>query len=130
SNLDGHASQTFHRKCDNKGATIVVGRIANSSRLVGGYNPLDWNGHNVWKKTKNSFLFVLDKNDLKKATVSRVNHNLCNRAIGCSGDHGPLFGGHDLLISNNMTIWEFKTKTYPRLINTNSLSVSDYEVLQ
>ncbi|CAG8765979.1 1406_t:CDS:2, partial [Racocetra fulgida] len=100
SNLDGHTLQAFHRRCNNKGVTIVVGRIANSSHLVG-------------------------------AMLSHVNYNLSDCAIGCDGAHGLSFGeGPDLHISNNKTIWKFKTKTYPLLVNITSLAVSNYEVLQ
>ncbi|RIB09457.1 hypothetical protein C2G38_2146536 [Gigaspora rosea] len=35
--LDGGSSKKFHQKCDNKGATILVAVIQNSSLLVGGY---------------------------------------------------------------------------------------------
>src|SRR5688572_14716308 len=39
---DGNTVATFHAKCDNKGATIVVIKIQDSDQLVGGYNPLFW----------------------------------------------------------------------------------------
>ncbi|CAG8570014.1 32066_t:CDS:2, partial [Racocetra persica] len=131
SNLDGSSSRVFHRKCDKKGATIVVGRISNSNRLVGGYNPLDWSGDNIWKKTANSFLFTLDKNNLNNATISRVNPNNSGCAIGCNVIHGPSFGeGPDLHVSNNSVNWEFKPKSYPKLVSSDSLTVSEYEVFQ
>src|SRR2546421_128626 len=40
---DGFDNRTFHRNCDNKGATIWVAKIQGSTQLIGGYNPLDWN---------------------------------------------------------------------------------------
>ncbi|PKY51485.1 hypothetical protein RhiirA4_468551 [Rhizophagus irregularis] len=46
---------TFDKNFDNKGATIWVAKIRGSSQLIGGYNPLDWNG-NGWKITRDSFL--------------------------------------------------------------------------
>src|SRR6185369_4522436 len=42
---DGDTAASFHEKCDNKGATVVVASIRNSEKIVGGYNPLDWNGN-------------------------------------------------------------------------------------
>ncbi|CAB4379622.1 unnamed protein product [Rhizophagus irregularis] len=39
-----------------KGPTIWIAKIKNSTKLIGGYNPLDWNG-DCWKSTRDSFLF-------------------------------------------------------------------------
>ncbi|CAG8716659.1 28753_t:CDS:2 [Gigaspora margarita] len=54
---DGFKLETFHKQCDGKGSTIVIIELYNNDDLIGGYNPLDWESKNVWKKTKNSFLF-------------------------------------------------------------------------
>ncbi|CAG8849155.1 33252_t:CDS:1, partial [Racocetra persica] len=71
SSRDGLSSYTFHKKCNNKGATIVVAKLANSNMLVGGYNPLDWNGSG-FKNTTDSFLFSLkDLNNLPSAKLKR-----------------------------------------------------------
>src|SRR4051794_33722378 len=45
SSRDGFNSESFHNKCDNKGATIWVARIKDTNQVIGGYNPLDWNGN-------------------------------------------------------------------------------------
>ncbi|RIB00108.1 hypothetical protein C2G38_2235621, partial [Gigaspora rosea] len=117
--LDGGSSKKFH-----------VAVIQNSSLLVGGYNPLDWNG-DTCKQTINSFLFILDYNDITNAIVSRVNRNNSRLAIGCFNSYGPCFGeGPDLYVPNNSNIWKFKAKTYPKLVDQNSLTISDYEVFQ
>ena len=34
---DGNTAAAFHGKCDNRGATIVVAKIASSEQIVGGY---------------------------------------------------------------------------------------------
>ncbi|RIA94895.1 hypothetical protein C1645_758839, partial [Glomus cerebriforme] len=49
SSQDGIDTKSFHRNCDNKGATIWMAKIKNSSQLIGGYNPLDWSGDFIWK---------------------------------------------------------------------------------
>ncbi|CAB4427806.1 unnamed protein product [Rhizophagus irregularis] len=56
SSRDKFDARIFHRNCDNKGATIWIAKIEDSTNLIGGYNPLDWNGDG-WKYTRNSFLF-------------------------------------------------------------------------
>ncbi|GBC43887.2 BTB/POZ protein [Rhizophagus irregularis DAOM 181602=DAOM 197198] len=57
SSQDGVDTLSFHKNCDNKGATIWVAKIKNSTQIIGGYNPLDWNGKAVWKTTTNNFIF-------------------------------------------------------------------------
>src|SRR6266480_6331579 len=49
SSRDGSSPNIFHRNCDNKGATIWVAKVQGSAQLIGGYNPLAWNGNDVWK---------------------------------------------------------------------------------
>ncbi|CAG8853952.1 28070_t:CDS:1, partial [Gigaspora margarita] len=117
--LDGLSSQAFHQKCDNKGATITIAKAKNSDLLIGGYNPLDWNSKNVWRATTDSFIFALDYNDHKNTTVSRINHDKRNHAIGCNEDFGPWFGeGPDLRVPNNSNFrnfWELKPKSYAKI---------------
>src|SRR5204863_98218 len=50
-NKDGFNGASFHKNCDNKGATIWVAKIQGTTQLIGGYNPLDWSGNGVCKKT-------------------------------------------------------------------------------
>src|SRR5581483_10165577 len=70
SNRDGNTAATFHKKCDNKGATIVIAKIRNSKQIIGGYNPLYWDSNRSWKSTEGSFLFSFtDKNNLQSAKV-------------------------------------------------------------
>ncbi len=44
SSRDGFDAASFHRNCDNKGATIWVVKIQGPTQLIGGYNSLDWCG--------------------------------------------------------------------------------------
>jgi hypothetical protein len=48
---DGYTPKAFHAKCDNKGATIIIAKIANSEQVIGGYNPFQWDSSNSWKST-------------------------------------------------------------------------------
>ncbi|CAB4430714.1 unnamed protein product [Rhizophagus irregularis] len=55
SSQDGNDTESFHRNCDNKRATIWIAKIKNSTQLIGGYNPLDWDQSWSWKTTTDSF---------------------------------------------------------------------------
>ncbi|GET01070.1 hypothetical protein GLOIN_2v1740674 [Rhizophagus clarus] len=68
---NGVGAKTFHKNCDSKGATIWVAKIKNSTQLIGGYNPLDWDMVSYWKTVADSSyltlqtqkIFLLQKQD-------------------------------------------------------------------
>ncbi|CAG8764381.1 3745_t:CDS:1, partial [Racocetra fulgida] len=117
SSLDGLSAQVFHQKCDKKGATIVVAKTLNSGGLIGGYNPLDWNGNNVWKQTTDSFLFKLDcVKSRVSAKISRTSEDTSDYAIYCSKDYGPSFGeGPDLRFIDDHYTLKCKAKSYSKI---------------
>jgi hypothetical protein len=140
-NRDGNTAAEFHARCDNKGATIVIAKITNSEKIVGGYNPLDWDSCTCWKTTNTSFIFSFtNRNDLQTA---KVGYNKDNEAssIYCNGVYGPTFGlGHDLSFQYNNTTntVSFNSRYFPKIDIPsnhklgvyNALDVEDYEVFQ
>jgi TLD len=83
---DGNTAAAFHKKCDNKGATIVVIKITNSNQIVGGYNPLDWNGDG-YKSTKDSFIFSFtNKDNLQSTKVCYSDGD--SHSVGCDSFNG------------------------------------------
>jgi hypothetical protein len=128
---DGNTAATFHDKCDNKGATIVVLKIINSERIVGGYNPLFWDKSNSSKSTRDSFMFSFsDKNNLQSANV--VYSKGYAYSIKCFSCCGPIFGCSDLYINYiNSDRWSSNcTNCYPTLSLPSIMNVVDYEVFQ
>ncbi|RIA83792.1 hypothetical protein C1645_742809 [Glomus cerebriforme] len=124
---DGNTPASFHAKCDNKGATIVIVKISNSEQIVGGYNPLFWDLSSSWKSTNDSFIFSFtNKNDVQSAKVGYSNDQ---NSVGCFLNYGPIFGaGHDLRFNG---IWYSQSRSYPNVgIPTGSFNVDDYEVFQ
>ncbi|RHZ88771.1 hypothetical protein Glove_21g331 [Diversispora epigaea] len=124
---DGNSAYTFHQKCDNQGATIVIAKIQNSEQLVGGYAPLDWNSSNSYKNTYDSFLFSMNnKNNISGATIGRVYQNY-HCAIFCHSGYGPTFGaGNDLYCPNSNNNWSRNPSSYNISIPS-SFIVSDWE---
>ena len=91
SSRDGIDPKDFHRNCDNKGATIWVAKIPDSTQLIGGYNPLDWSGGCVWKNTVDSFIFnFTDGKNISTAKLGYVNN--ASYAVCCRNDCGPYMG--------------------------------------
>ncbi|RGB35317.1 hypothetical protein C1646_759488 [Rhizophagus diaphanus] len=127
---DGNSAASFHTKCDNKGASIVVIKISNSKQIVGGYNPLFWDTSESCKSTKDSFIFSFaDKNNLKSANL--VYSKGDPYSIQCYKVNGPVFG-IDLYTEYNPTAdtWMSKVYSYPSLDLPNTFKIDDYEVFQ
>jgi hypothetical protein len=102
---DGNAPEAFHKKCDNKGATIVIIKIKGSEEIIGGYNPFDWDSSNNYKSTTNSFIFSFtDRRNTKTVKVGKVGYSNGTMSIGCHSSHGPLFGGY-FYCGNDGTTW-------------------------
>jgi len=129
---DGNTVAAFHKKCDNKGATIAIVKVQNSEKIIGGYNPLFWESSNCsWKSTNDSFIFSFaDRNNLQSAKVGYCNDN--QKAIYCNSGNGPAFGnGRDLAYNGNW--YGYPNKSYPKIDdiqNGSSFKVDDYEVFQ
>ena len=95
---DGMTGKMFHKKCDNKGPTIIL--IKNSiGYIFGGYASISWTSDNSYHSDLDSFLFTLtniySKGPLKfKCKDNKSVHHLNN--------YGPIFGqGHDLEIAGD-----------------------------
>ena len=127
SSQDGLNPTTFHQKCDNVNRTLVVGKIQNSEQIIGGYNPVDWNG-NRWINTTESFIFnINNRNDPNAARFSyAVRHQ--DNAVYCNPSNLPVFGvGHDLFFGNNGTIFSSSNNAYN---NINIVSGSKFDELE
>jgi hypothetical protein len=128
---DGNTAATFHEKCDNKGATIVVVKITNSEQIVGGYNPLSWDTSLGWKSTYDSFIFSFtNENDLKNTKVSYSNGN--KKSIYNYKNCGPAFGGGcDFYFDKG--IWYSNVSgwcSYLKIDIPGNFKADDYEVFQ
>jgi hypothetical protein len=130
SGRDGFNAASFHRNCDNKGATIWVARIKGSAQLIGGYNPLDWSSNNIWKTTTESFLFNFT--DEKNISTSKLGYpnkpeNATYNYIG----QGPHMGGFYCYGDNKWKNLDTHAIYYPNIgIPTYEFSVDNYEVFQ
>jgi hypothetical protein len=86
SNRDGFNAASFHKNCDNKGATIWIAKIQGSKGLIGGYNPLDWSVNGA-KNTADSFLFSFtDGKNISTAKLGYIRN--ASRAIFCFNNQG------------------------------------------
>ncbi|CAB4377851.1 unnamed protein product [Rhizophagus irregularis] len=128
---DGSTPAAFHNRCDNKGATIVVAKVANSEQIVGGYNPFQWALIDSSKSTRDSFIyFFADRKRIITAKVSYSNGD--QYSIRNFSAHGLGFGGGcDLYYSSNGA-WYASPYSYPKIdgMPIGQFHVDDYEVYQ
>ncbi|PKB92782.1 hypothetical protein RhiirA5_508178, partial [Rhizophagus irregularis] len=116
--------------CDNKGATIVIVKIANSEQIVGGYNLLYGDSNSAWKSTRDSLIFSFaNKDNLQSAKVGYSNGDEFS-IYGGNINYGPLFGsGNDLGLSVNNGWYRSYSSSYPDVgIPLNKFKTDDYEV--
>ncbi|EXX78332.1 hypothetical protein GLOIN_2v1883688 [Rhizophagus irregularis DAOM 181602=DAOM 197198] len=128
SGQNGFNATSFHRNCDNKGATIWVAKIQGSTQLIGGYNPLDWNGNCGWKSTADSFLFNFT--DMKNTSTAKLGYvNIKDCAVSCYNDRGPSMGN---LVCLNSNKWTYLSGThYPNIdIISGNFTIEDFEIFQ
>ncbi|EXX66608.1 hypothetical protein GLOIN_2v1611857 [Rhizophagus irregularis DAOM 181602=DAOM 197198] len=127
SSQDGNDTNSFHRNCDNKGATIWIAKIKNSTQLIGGHNPLNWDQSQSWKTTADSFLFnFTNGKNVSTAKMSYVNNQ--NYAVYCANSYGPTMG--DLYCCNNNWFYDNNRERYPKIGIPANFEVEDYEVFQ
>ncbi|GBC37881.2 hypothetical protein GLOIN_2v1687198 [Rhizophagus irregularis DAOM 181602=DAOM 197198] len=124
---DRFDAKSFHRNCDNKGATIWIAKIQGSTQLIGGYNPLDWSGNGP-KITLDSFLFnFTDGKNISNAKSGYVNDK--NNAIYCYNHQGPSMG--DLYCPDfNSWKYSYSGNYYPSIGIPRNFDVEDFEVFQ
>ncbi|GBC41229.2 hypothetical protein GLOIN_2v1868927 [Rhizophagus irregularis DAOM 181602=DAOM 197198] len=127
SGQDGFNAESFHKNCDNKGATIWIAKIKGSTQLIGGYNPLDWGGNCGQKNTTDSFLFnFTDGNDISSVKLGPINNLTGASAIYCYNNQGPSMGSLNSKNSNNWSYYAGST-TYPNIGIPSKFTIENYE---
>ncbi len=130
--LDGDSIETFHKKCDNKGPTLIIIKTTKNN-IFGGYNPLSWNSSGGYQNSNLSFLFSLNKK--KKYTIKQ---GLEQYAFYWNKEYFAFGGGYDLCIFNQCTNNNNSYANSPHSYNTTEtfelnggelhFTVIDYEV--
>ncbi|CAG8473618.1 1649_t:CDS:2 [Acaulospora colombiana] len=134
----GFSSKAFHDRCDLKGPTLTLINVSKTDEIIGGFNPLNWvldRSKGVYQRTRNSFIFSLNKMDLDKSIYSRVVDE--THAIYSHIDFGPSFGArkYDLKLYGKFDDGNgncCNKKSYSKGIRSSgeSFKVKEYEVYQ
>ena len=76
---DGSAFDDFHKKCDNKGITVVFIETTKGYKF-GGYTELEWDRNSGNKKDKSTFLFSFNNKEKYLSQNDKTSiycHSIC-----------------------------------------------------
>ncbi|RHZ86410.1 hypothetical protein Glove_51g60 [Diversispora epigaea] len=120
---NGFGPLEFRKRCFYQDRTVIVIKLANSNQIIGGYNPLEWEGSKFYKYTKDSFIFSIPE-EIKKSKISRP----CCKERAIADDMGWKigFGKGDLQIF----LKECKQKDYEFSIFQGEFEIEEYEVFR
>jgi hypothetical protein len=124
---DGFGAEEFKTNCNNKGATIVIIKLKNSNKIIGGYNPIKWSGSGSYLNSNQSFIFSFYSNSLDSSTIilSRIKDSFY--AILDDNNRGQGFGFGDLCIFlKSCKLKHYSTKIH----DSETFDIDDYEVFQ
>jgi hypothetical protein len=124
---DGFSPGDFRSKCYNKGATIVLIKLKDSNKIIGGYNPIKWGGSSSYLNSDKSFIFSFYSitSDSSTTILSRVRDG--SHAIFDSSDDNQGFGDGDLYIfKKSCKLVHYSAK----ILDSDHFEIDDYEVFQ
>jgi len=111
---NGWNASTFHKLCDNKGATITIATLQDG-RYIGAYSPVSW-GQVNGQYINNPDTFLFDSNN--KYTTSESVWGPNNYAIYQNSSNGPTFGGgHDFQTLSSWSPQQFYNNTWTYIKN-------------
>ncbi|GBC27268.2 carbohydrate-binding module family 13 protein [Rhizophagus irregularis DAOM 181602=DAOM 197198] len=123
----------FREICKNKSRTVVVSKVRDSNKILGGYNPIVWKFiYGTYGSTKDSFIFSFDNNNIGNYILSRVKEE--KKAIyngSCS--IGPSFNNDLYLykdIFNQLRICCKQCSYEKHIGEINHLYIEEFEVFQ
>ena len=96
--VDGFNAAVFHQKCNTKGPTVTVIRLADQT-VCGGYTPYQWGTRDgQYNNEPGTFLFRLKYRNQQPAAYMATPTSY---SVHDKGSYGPTFGnGHDLMAFN------------------------------
>ncbi|GES80777.1 carbohydrate-binding module family 13 protein [Rhizophagus clarus] len=127
---DGFSIKKFHEKCDNKSHTVIIAKVKNSNKILGGYNPVEWKSTDGYSSTKDSFIFSFeDSINIENYILSRVKNE--GYAIWNGQNYGPYFGNDDLVMNvSDKSFCKKGSYEIPIRETADKFSVEEYEVFQ
>ncbi|RIA92651.1 hypothetical protein C1645_874611 [Glomus cerebriforme] len=127
---DGFDSEKFHELCDDKGPTLIVAKIKDTGKLIGGYNIKSWKFQAI---SNNNFLFSFsNQNDFDSPIIARCAS--ATNLIDSNIIHDPGFINLSGLVIKDDTIECTSINSFPEIksfVNIGQkFSIEDCEVIK
>jgi hypothetical protein len=117
---DGFSDTEFHKRCDNKGATVVLVK-STSNHIFGGFAHTPWTSSSGGTSDPKAFLFSWNFKEI----YSLSNKDDPYALYHCSG-YGPIFGGScDLFIASDCNVYQNSYSRLNKTYSTNGRSQKD-----
>jgi hypothetical protein len=95
---DGFGASVFHRRCDNKGPTVVLVRDT-EGWIFGGYSAIPWKESGRFQEDSSGSSFIFTLKNPHGTPPQKFLLKDPQKAIYCYPNYGPTFGaGHDIRI--------------------------------
>ena len=142
---DGFGKETFDKLCSDVRRTVVVMKIKDTGELIGCYNPTYWNLEKDKQNTNTShsdytfksFIFKINKYQLKKSTLSKTNKAFYvfskRRPGSLIADSNSYANFNDLFLVDNNCYYNYN-KVFAENLNLKKCDkyqeLEEYEVYQ
>ncbi|RHZ60525.1 hypothetical protein Glove_352g28 [Diversispora epigaea] len=123
--------------CHGHASTVVIMKVKGTEEILGGYNPLIWNGNvniNKYENTNDSFIFSLKNGNIQNSILSRVKIPASAILNICKSQqyiNGPYFGHGLYMFSPNYCASNYNSGYEEPIRTTESgFLIVDYEVFK
>ncbi|GBC00439.1 hypothetical protein RclHR1_03860004 [Rhizophagus clarus] len=126
---DGDTVAELHKRCNNKGATIIVIKIKDSEQVVGGYSSIGWSSNDNYESSANNFVFTIPNRMYPETAKLLYGYD---DPYSIFRRHFPIFGYDDLNYDRNRNRNGNNPFSYPKFhgVPKGNLYVDDYEIIQ
>jgi len=121
---DGFSPSTFHKLCDDKGATMTVIKSSenNGGWIFGGFTTQSWKDAVIrtgswFRSDDQAFMFTLTNPHLIPPTKYSIIEDKQKHAMYANDKYGPSFGYFDLSISQQSNVIDYSYSDFPKTYN-------------
>ncbi|RHZ59934.1 hypothetical protein Glove_360g60 [Diversispora epigaea] len=132
---DGFDVQTIWNMCHGYSNTVIIIKVADTDKILGGYNPLMWDKttDGKWMRTNDSFIFSLKNGNIQNSILSRVKNPdyavHCYRK-GSQANFGLNFGDSLYIKKNAIGAYSCNNYYEKRIRATGDFEIINYEVFE
>lgn len=129
--VNGFDMYEFHAKCDLKGPTIVLLRLTDGMKAIGGYNPYSWESTGLFKSTSKSFIFSMNIGSVQTEGEGYTLSRVLRERFAIKDFHGSIGGEEVGFGDGDLPLFRYKCKqkSYEKkVLEETQYRVEEFEV--